>query len=129
MHSFLTHQKSLFSDAEELSKSLARIFEQSQMCTDWPGVQCNMQFRDQADLYVQRVGAIHNVLRSSVSTVSVEEALDPLKAAVTAVAPEVERTVKERNTQQKDYDSYKRRLKALEAKRDHLVVSLSTNCR
>lgn len=34
------------------------------------------------------------------------------------MAPEIESAVKERNIQQKDYDSYRRRLKALEAKKE-----------
>ena len=80
---------------------------------------------------------INDVSRSSSAAVCSEQALDRLKSAgmllnftrsyyftsvnnisVVKMGPEIEAGVKERNIKQKDYDSYKRRLKALEAKKE-----------
>jgi hypothetical protein len=47
-----------------------------------------------------------------------EYALEPLKAAVTRLAPEIEESVKARQTIVIDFDSYRRRLKALEQKKE-----------
>ncbi len=51
-----------------------------------------------------------------------EQALEPLRAAVTKMSPEVDALCKERETRLKDYDSYRRRLKEKEAKKETLEV-------
>lgn len=48
-----------------------------------------------------------------------EYALEPLKAAVTKMGPEVEESVKKRQSIVKDFDSYRRRLKTLEQKKEN----------
>ena len=48
----------------------------------------------------------------------VEQALEPMRAEITKISPEVDVICKQRDTLVKDFDSYRRRLKALEAKRD-----------
>lgn len=45
-------------------------------------------------------------------------ALEPLKAAVVRMAPEIEASCKQRATVVKDFDSYRRRLQKAEAERD-----------
>lgn len=90
--------------------------------SDWPDVECELKQCSQAQLYAEKMALIQNVLRSSTSTVCAEHGMDPLKAFVTRLAPEIEALCKERNTKLTDYDSYRRRLKEKEAKRDSLEV-------
>ena len=124
MHSFLMKQKQMFSDGEELAKSLARIFDTNLRMTDWPDVDCELKQCHVADQYKAKMDLIQNVLRSSSSTVCSEHALDPLRAAIAKMAPEIDALSKERNIKLTDYDSYRRRLKEKETKKEQLDVSI-----
>lgn len=123
MHSYLTKQKAMFSDAEELSKSLARIFDKNLTMSDWPDVDCELKQCHAADNYNKKMELIQNVLRSSASTVCSEQALDPLRTAIATFHPEIEALKKERELKVTDYDSFRRRLKEKEAKREQIEVS------
>lgn len=89
---------------------------------EWPDVTCTMKFAGEATAYYQHWEEIQDIYRSSTSNTCEDLALEPLRAAVTKNGPEISELCKERNSALKDYDSYKRRLKALEAKRDALEV-------
>jgi len=123
LHSYLMKQKSMFSDAEELAKSLDRIFDDNLRMTDWPDVDCEMKQCHVAPDYKSKMDVLANVLRSSVSTVSSEHALDPLRACIAKVSPEIEALKAERNIKLTDYDSYRRRLKEKEAKKEQLEAA------
>lgn len=123
LHSYLTKQKAMFADAEELAKSLSRVFDTNLRMTDWPDVDCEMKQCHVADQYKEKMELLQNVLRSSASTVCSEHGLDPLRACIAKVSPEVESLKAERNIKLTDYDSYKRRLKEKETKKEQLDVS------
>lgn len=125
LHSYLTTQKSLFSDAKELATSLAKIYDTNMNMTDWPNVECELKYASVAYGYKDKWTAINDVLRSSTAMVASENALEPLKSAVTKMSPEINALCKERDIRVTDYDSYRRRLKEKEKKKDDLTVSLS----
>lgn len=123
LHSYLTKQKALFADGEELSKSLARVFDENLRMTDWPDVDCELKQCHAAEQYKIRMDLIQNVLRSSASTVTSEHALDPLKAAISTFTPEIHALKAERAIKVTDYDSYRRRLAEKEAKKQNLEAA------
>ena len=60
-----------------------------------------------------------------------EEGVDPYKGAALSMGPAVEETCKLRNKMVTDFDSYRRRLKTLEAKKistEVIDVNLFTSC-
>jgi hypothetical protein len=116
-------QKQMFSDGEELATSLARIFDRNLKMTDWPDVDCELKQCHVADNYREKMEVLQNVIRSSASTVCSEHALDPLRACIARVVPEVEQLKSEREVKLTDYDSYRRRLKEKETKKEQLDVS------
>lgn len=120
-------QKAMFADAEELAKSLGRIFDDNLRMTDWPDVDCEMKQCHVADQYKAKMDLLQNVLRSSASTVCSEQALDPLRACIAKITPEIEALKVERNIKVTDYDSYRRRLKEKETKKEQLDVRSCTN--
>jgi hypothetical protein len=121
----------MMTDAEELSKSLARIFDANLRMTNWPDVDCELKQCHVADQYKAKMDLIQNILRSSTSTVCSEHALDPLRAAIGKLQPEIDALTKERAIKVTDYDSYRRRLKEKEQKKEQLdvrTVSTPLNC-
>lgn len=103
MHSYLTTQKSLFSDAKELATSLARIYDTNMNMTDWPNSECELKYAGVAYGYKDKWTAINDVLRSSTAMVCSEQALEPLKSAVTKMGPEINALCKERDLRVTDY--------------------------
>lgn len=63
---------------------------------------------------------IEKVYLTSAAYVNLENALDPLRATIAKLNPEVDAMAKERNTIILDLDSYRRRLKAAIEKRETL---------
>lgn len=122
MHSFLVNQKTLFSDAKELATSLARIYDTNLEMNDWPNSDCDLKNGAGAALFKDKWNTINEVLRSSTAMVCSEQALEPLRSAVTKMGPEIDALCKERETRLKDYDSYRRRLKEKETKKETLEV-------
>jgi len=120
LHSYLSNQKVMFTDAKELASSLSRIYQSNTSMTeeDWPNSKCALSCDLQAIDFARQWVKLSDVTRSSSAAVCAEQALDRLRNAVTKMGPEIDAAVKERNIQQKDYDSYKRRLKALETKKE-----------
>lgn len=87
-------------------------------------MRCELQHLREATAYKQKWDSIHNIIRSSTSSVLMDHAVEPLKAAVTQMGPDIEELCKERNKHVLDFDSFRRRLKALEAKREDLEVMI-----
>lgn len=117
INSVMMQQKQMFNDAHELAAALSRIYT-SNADSEWPGCPSEMTHLNSALAYKECMKTTHDVVRSSAAMVVVERALEPMRAAVTKMAPEVDKSVKEREALVMDYDSYRRRLKDLERKRD-----------
>ena len=92
---------------------------------DWSDVTCRLNHTTEAEKYAEIISSIHNVVRSSSSTICCELGIDPLRAMVTKIGPEIITLKKERNIKLTDYDSYRRRLKEKEDKKAALEVSMS----
>lgn len=95
---------------------------------DWPNTNCELKNSSEAAGYKEKWNVINEVLRSSTAMVCSEQALEPLRAAVTRMGSEVDALCKERETRLKDYDSYRRRLKEKEAKKESLEVQNTPFC-
>lgn len=113
-------QKQFFTDALEFSTTISRIHETYGSPEYWPGAESELASINGGTKYRDQMEMIHNVYRSSCALIAVEKALDPLREAIAKITPEIDSMVKERNTQLIDYDSYKRRLKALKEKAESL---------
>lgn len=117
LSSLLSHQKRAFGDAHHLATTLQRIYNDSLTTTDWPNVKCELKHQDAVEAYRACWERIHDVYRSSSAAVCDEQGLQPLKQAVTKIAPDIDATRKERDEKLIDYDSYKRRLRNLQSKK------------
>ena len=112
----------MFSDAKELAISLSRIYNSNASLkpNDWPGSSNELQNIVEVENFERKWIHLSDITRSSCAMVCAEQALDQLRAAVTRMGPEIDLSCKDRNTACKDYDSYRRRSKALEAKKESL---------
>ena len=147
LNSSLIHQKKMFADANELANSIGRIYENNVKMTDWTNVSCHLENVDTAEAFKIAWANMHNVVRSSAAMTMSEMSLgtdlfvrmhvnpycnsigltlpmiilytiEPLRAAVTRMQPEIEGKCKSRNLKLIDYDSYRRRLRDLGATKD-----------
>lgn len=118
VNSSLSKQKEMFSDSRDLATILARIYHENVIDTEWPQSSKKMELDNAAADFKNRWETLHEVYRSSTTMVLAEDGLEPLRHTVTELAPNIENERKDRNSFLKDFDSYRRRLKALETKRD-----------
>jgi hypothetical protein len=110
----LAHQKQFFASCEELSRIMNRLYVQNASPDYWPGTACALSQAAAAASYQETLTLVHEVFRSSTAMTTNEMALEPIKAAVTRMAPEIEASCKQRTTNVKDFDSYRRRLQKAE---------------
>lgn len=89
LNSSLVHQKKMFADSAELANSLARIYHNNVTESEWVNTECHLKEYPAAQAYKQCWDKIHNTYRSSSAMVSAELSLEPLRAAVTRMQPEV----------------------------------------
>ncbi len=113
----------MYSDSHEFALILSRIYDSNYSDHDWPPSVKPMAFHEAAREFKNKWEVLHEVYRSSAAMVCLEDGLEPMKHTITEVGPSVEAERRERNTRLVDYDSYRRRLKATEAKRDAIEVS------
>lgn len=116
LSSVLVLQKKYTADIVEMAKCLTRIYTKNSAPDYWNICETALTQQESAKAYEEAITSIHEVVRSSAAKVSADLALEPLRSAVTKMCPEVESACKERATCLKDYDSYRRRLKALKGK-------------
>lgn len=117
----LEHQKSASEETSEFSKLLSKMYSEQldteQNGSKWPHSSCALKNSLLSRKYVESCVDAHNIIQASCSTVCREEGLDPYKGAALTMGPAVEETCKLRNKMLTDFDSYRRRLKTLEAKK------------
>jgi hypothetical protein len=112
----------MFSDSRDAAIIISRVYQQNEEDREWPAQVRKLKYLNVAETYRKTWDMIHDIVRSSNAMVCCEEALEPLKLSITNIAPNIMKERKERETLLTDYNSYSRRLKALEQKRDTYEV-------
>ena len=124
----LISQKNYHSDCKDLANLVHRVYQaNNQDQGTWPAedtetLTCfseSVAFKDSWD-------NLHDTVRESASITCIQRSLDPMKEASSRLAKTIEEEVKSRRIRLKDYDSYRRRLKGLEQKRDTAEVTIVT---
>lgn len=124
LHGYLSHQKTMFSGGQKLSLSIAKVYNTNttiEQNNEWPGVTNDLDHEPEATVMQAKWDKIHETYRSSTAAVCQEYALEPIKAAYTRLAPEIDNACKVRNAHHVDYESYTRRIKVLKAKQEDLI--------
>jgi hypothetical protein len=122
VHKTLVTQKTLMGECKDFANIFARIYAQNKEDQDWPPNVRKIEFFNQAAEFKRVWDFIQDVVRSSTTMVCAEESIAPMKQTMSEVVPTVTQEKTDRETMLKDYDSYRRRLKALEQKRDAAEV-------
>jgi hypothetical protein len=124
----LASQKAMFNDCKDLSQVIFRIYQSNSQDTTWPPSQnaYSLGCGGAAEQYKQAWESIHDCVRSSVGNVCMTEAYDPLKDTSAQMSKSVDEEIKTRKACLTDFDSYRRRLKGLQQKRDKNEVSTVT---
>lgn len=89
----------------------------------WPQSSCSLRNSSIARKYSECCTSAHTIIGASCAAVYRDEGLEPFRAAATTLGPAVDETCKSRAKMVTDFDSYRRRLKALEAKRSATEVT------
>lgn len=113
-----------FESSCQFAEILNRIYTKNVEMTDWPNVQCNMEYQYAVLNFLETMNKANFVIRQSSQTVVLEKTLQPMHESVTKMGPDIDEICKDRNLKMKDYDSYKRRLKGFEQKKEALEVQL-----
>ena len=127
----LERQRSSLEESNEVAKLLSKLYT-DQVASDtgsqWPHCSCALKHSTLSRKYSECCASAHNVIRASCSAVYKEEGLEPYRSAALQMGPEIEESRKLRAKMLTDFDSYKRRLKALEAKKVSLEVCNAMQC-
>mmetsp|Transcript_34896 Transcript_34896/g.33191 ORF Transcript_34896/g.33191 Transcript_34896/m.33191 type:complete len:295 (-) Transcript_34896:488-1372(-) len=104
----------------EFSKSVSKIYSDhldSELNNKWPHSTCTLKSSVLSRKYDECCGTARNVIGASCNIVCREQALEPFKIASSTMQPQIEEICKVRAKMVVDFDSYRRRLKTLEAKK------------
>ena len=119
----LDRQQASFEGLAALAEVMAKVYRRNVEISDWPNVRSNLSNLSSCIAFNELMTDINSVIRSSAQKVTKDTALIPIHQSVTKIGPEVEDANKDRTVKVKDFDSYRRRLKKLEASRESLEVS------
>ena len=111
-------------ECKEFAGIFARIYQSNKEDTEWPPSSRKLEYFSQVHEYQVIWDSIQDVIRSSTTMVCAEDAINPMKQSVSELAPSIDAEKKERHSMLTDYDSYRRRLKTLEQKRDAAEVKI-----
>ena len=100
-------------DGRELAIALAKIYQKA-IDEPWRGAPNVLTQTQSSEAYKDAWDTINNSYRSTTQAVVLEQALEPLRKAVTAFTPEFEELKTTRNAALLDFDANKRRLADLE---------------
>lgn len=118
----ISSQKISFSDSKDLSNVLQRIYQSNQVDSAWPEDSKQLKYGDAAEAYKKSWDNINDVIRSSAVSICVDDTLEPIKDSALKLSKTIEEEVKSRRIRLKDFDSYRRRLKGHQQKRDTAEV-------
>lgn len=116
----LNNQALSFGSLATMSELLEKVYLKNTRMSpnDWPGATCDLTNEDGCRELAAHLYYIHNVLRASAQQIVINQGSRPIADNVTSMEDEVETKCKERDTKVKDFDSYRRRLKDLNAKKE-----------
>jgi hypothetical protein len=120
-----THQKNDLEQSNEFSKVMSKIYNEqldTEVTGKWPQSSCALKNPSLSRKYSECCTSAQAIIGASCAAVYREEGLGPFKSAAMSMAPAVEETCKQRVKIVTDFDSYRRRLKALETKKITLEV-------
>jgi hypothetical protein len=116
MSEMLRSQKVCFNEVRNLATCLAKVYVRNEDIDDWPDCENKMGELAGAIAFSEETDYIHNTIRSSSGMATVETTLEPLRAAVTKMCPEVSGILALRTEAMADLDAHRRRLRTLEEK-------------
>lgn len=126
-----SHLKSDLEQTNEFSKLMSKIYSE-QLDTEisggkWPQSSCALKNPSLSRKYSECCTSAHTIIGASCAAVHREEGLGPFKSAAMSMGPNVEDTCRQRVKIVTDFDSYRRRLKALETKKLSIEVQRSSD--
>ena len=113
LNSTLQNCKAMTTDARDLAIALAKVYEKASD-EPWRGASNDLTQTAAAESYRDAWDTINNSYRSTTQAVVIEQALQPLRKAVTHNTPEFEEMKQNRADALLDFDSNRRRLGELE---------------
>lgn len=119
------HQKNDLEQANDFSKVMSKIYSEqldTEVTSKWPQSSCALKNPSLSRKYSECCTSAQAIIGASCAAVYREEGLGPFKSAAMSMAPSVEETCKQRIKIVTDFDSYRRRLKALETKKISIEV-------
>jgi len=116
MSEMMRSQKVCFNEVRNLATCLAKVYVRNEDIDDWPDCENKMGELAGAIAFSEETDYIHNTIRSSSGMATVETTLEPLRAAVTKMCPEVSGILALRTEAMADLDAHRRRLRTLEEK-------------
>jgi hypothetical protein len=123
-----THQKNDLEQSNDFSKMMSKIYNEqldTEVTGKWPQSSCALKNPSLCRKYSECCTSAQAIIGASCAAVYREEGLGPFKSAAMSMAPAVEETCKQRIKIVTDFDSYRRRLKALETKKISIEVEHS----
>lgn len=119
-YTLLRAQKELISNSKELSQVVQRVYQSNYQDAAWPQTQSGyvLKCTEAAERYKQSWAMLNDCILPCVNHVCTADSYESLKDASIHMSNAVEEEKRIRRDHLKDFDSYRRRLKALEQKRD-----------
>jgi hypothetical protein len=114
----LVSQATMFNDCKDLAHVVHRVYQANEQDGGWPEGSKKLLCNQAAESYKTSWDTLGDIIRVSTSSVCEENANDPLKENSLLLAKTIEDETKSRRLIVKDFDSYRRRLKTLQQKRD-----------
>jgi len=113
LNSTLQNCKQMTTDARALATSLAKVYQKA-IDEPWRGASNELSQTQSSEAYKDAWDTINNSYRSTTQAVVLEQALEPLRKAVTSFTPEFEELKAQRAAALLDFDANRRRLSDLE---------------
>ena len=112
----------MFCDYKDLSHIIQRIYQSNNQEQAWPESSRQLQYMEAAEEYKKSWDSISDIIKSSAVSVCVDDALEPIKDNSSKLQKSIEEECSSRRIRLKDFDSYRRRLKNHQIKRDTAEV-------
>eukprot|EP01041_Mallomonas_annulata_P010752 gene10752-22462_t len=121
---FLTKQNLYYDSAIQFASTIFKIYEKHNSSDFWPNTHSELYCRPAIELYLENLKIIEAHSKSNIDSILLKDPFKAWKDASSTLAPDIEATHKKREAAGQDYDSYRRRLKDLEQKRDAALAKV-----